>query len=63
MTNSTKLYFNIALLLVFIFLFGNRLFTSIKTNNFDYLRLTLSIAAILLTVYQIVKLIKIKKNK
>ena len=63
MTNSTKLYFNIALLLVFIFLFGNRLFTSIKTNNFDYLRLTLSIAAISLTVYQIIKLIKIEKNK
>ena len=62
-TNQTKIYLHVGLLLLFIFLFANQLFTSIKTNNYNYLRYTLRVAAILVVVFQIIKLSKIENNK
>jgi hypothetical protein len=60
-TNQTKIYLHVALLLLFTFLFANQLLTSIKTNNYNYLRLTLRFAAILVVVFQIIKLSKFQK--
>lgn len=62
-TNTTKIYLNVALLFVFTFLFANRLFTSIKTNDYNYLRLILNVIVIAITIYQIIKLSKIENNK
>lgn len=59
-TNQTKIYLHIALLLLFTFLLANQLLTSIKTNNYNYLRFTLRVAAILVVVFQIINL---RKNK
>ncbi len=60
LTNKTKIYLFVALLGLFIFLFANQLITSIKTNHYNYLRLVLRFAAILVIVFQIVKLYKNK---
>lgn len=62
-TNQTKIYLNVALLFLLTFLFAYRLITSIKTNDYNYLRLAINLAVIALTIYQIVKLSKIENNK
>lgn len=63
LTNTTKIYLNVALLFVFTFLFAKRLFTSIHTNDYNYLKLTLNIMVLAITIFQIIKLSKIENNK
>ncbi len=59
---KTFLYLNVVLLFVFTYNFFSRLFLAFKSTEFDYLRLSITGAALIFTVYQIIKYSKIINN-
>lgn len=63
MSNKTRIYFYIALLFVLTYLLANRIFTGIKTHEFDYLKLGANAVILAYVVYQIIKIGKIENDK
>lgn len=58
--NKTLIYIYAAVLFVLTFLFAQRLITSLKTQEFDYIRLSVNLV---LLVYIIIKVIKLGKTE
>lgn len=61
--NKTILYIYVGVLFILTYLFASRLITSIKTQEFDYLRLSVNLGLLLYIIIKIVKLGKIENNK
>ncbi len=59
---KTILYLYVALLFFFTYRFFSRLFIAFKSNEFDYLRLGITAAALIFTVFQIIKYSKMINN-
>ena len=56
------LYFYVVLLFVFTFLLVTRIITAIKTNDYDYFRLGLNAAMVVLSIINIIKYNKLNDN-
>lgn len=54
-TNKQKLYFNVFLLFVFTYFLSSKLINGYKTQDFNYLRIIVNIAAIFFTIKSINK--------
>lgn len=58
--NKTLIYVYAGVLFILTFLFVQRLITSFKTQEFDYLRLSVNLA---LLIYIIIKVVKLGKEE
>lgn len=63
LNSKTILYIYIVVLFILTFLFTSRLITSFKTQEFDYLRLSINFVLLLYIIFKIVKLGKIENDK
>ncbi|MEC4005581.1 hypothetical protein OX283_013000 [Flavobacterium sp. SUN052] len=63
MSNKTRIYLYVALLFVLTYLLANRIFTGIRTHEFDYLKLTANGVILAYVIYQIIKFGKIENDK
>ena len=63
LNNKTLLYVYTVVLFILVFLFASRLITSIKTQEFDYLRLSVNFALLVYIIIKVVKLGKVENNK
>ncbi|MBC7523418.1 MAG: hypothetical protein H7239_03140 [Flavobacterium sp.] len=63
MNSKYTIYFYVALLFVLTYLFASRVFTSLKTNEFDFVKLGINAVLLAYIIYQIVKLGKINNDK
>lgn len=61
-TAKQLLYFYVVLLFLFTFLLVSRVITAFKTNEFDYFRLGLNAAMVVLSVINIIKYNKPSDN-
>ncbi len=61
-TSKQLLYFYVVLLFLFTFLLVTRVITAIKTNEFDYFRLGLNAAMVVLSIINIIKYNKLNDN-
>lgn len=61
-TPKQLLYFYVVLLFLFTFLLVTRIITAIKSNEFDYFRLGLNAAMVILSIINIIKYNKISDN-
>lgn len=61
-TPKQLLYFYVILLFAFTFLFVTRLITAIKINEYDYFRLGLNAAMVVLSIVNIIKYNKLNDN-
>ena len=59
---KTFLFLNVALLFFFSYRFFSKLFVAFKTGDYDFFRLGLTAAALLFTIFQIIKYSKIVNN-
>jgi hypothetical protein len=57
-SKNQKLYFNVLILFVFTFLLASKLISGFKTNDFNYIRTTINVVVIVLTVRNIIILNK-----
>ena len=63
LNNTTLIYIYVAVLFVLTFLFVQRLMNSFKTEEFDYLRLSINLILLVYIIIKIVKLSKIENDK
>ncbi|WP_298392114.1 hypothetical protein [Flavobacterium sp.] len=63
LNNTTILYIYVGVLFILTYLFASRLITSFKTQEFDYLRLSVNLGLLIYIIIKIVKLGKIENNK
>ena len=63
LNNTTLIYIYVAVLFVLTFLFVQRLMNSFKTEEFDYLRLSINFILLVYIIIKIVKLSKIENDK
>lgn len=61
--NKTLIYVYAGVLFILTFLFVQRLITSFKTQEFDYLRLSVNLGLLVYIIIKVVKLGKIENNK
>lgn len=62
LNNKTLIYVYTVVLFILVFLFASRLITSIKTQEFDYLRLSVNFALLVYIIIKVVKLGKVENN-
>jgi hypothetical protein len=60
--NKTLIYVYAGVLFILTFLFVQRLITSFKTQEFDYLRLSVNLGLLLYIIIKVVKLGKVENN-
>ena len=63
LNNKTLIYVYTIVLFILVFLFASRLITSIKTQEFDYLRLSVNFALLVYIIIKVVKLGKVENDK
>ncbi len=63
LNNKTILYIYVAVMFVLTFLLTSRVIRSIKTNEFDYVKLALNTGLLIYLIIKIIKLGKIENNK
>ena len=63
LNNTTILYIYVGVLFILTYLFASRLITSFKTQEFDYLRLSVNFGLLVYIIIKVVKLGKIENNK
>ena len=61
--NKTIVYIYIGVLFILTYLFASRLITSLKTQQFDYLRLSVNLGLLIYIIIKVVKLGKIENDK
>lgn len=61
--NKTLIYVYAGVLFILTFLFVQRLITSFKTQEFDYLRLSVNLGLLIYIISKVVKLGKVENNK
>lgn len=61
--NKTLIYVYAGVLFILTFLFVQRLITSFKTQEFDYLRLSVNLGLLIYIIIKVVKLGKVENNK
>lgn len=61
--NKTLIYVYAGVLFILTFLFVQRLITSFKTQEFDYLRLSVNLALLIYIIIKVVKLGKVENDK
>lgn len=61
--NKTILYIYVGVLFILTYLFASRLITSFKTQEFDYLRLSINLGLLIYIIIKVVKLGKIENDK
>ncbi|GAA4056300.1 hypothetical protein [Flavobacterium chungnamense] len=61
--NKTLVYIYIVVLFILTYLFASRLITSLKTQEFDYLRLSVNLGLLIYIIIKVVKLGKIENDK
>lgn len=61
--NKTIIYIYIGVLFILTYLFASRLITSLKTQEFDYLRLSVNLGLLIYIIIKVVKLGKIENDK
>jgi hypothetical protein len=61
--NKTILYIYVGVLFILTYLFASRLITSFKTQEFDYLRLSVNLGLLIYIIIKVVKLGKIENDK
>ena len=61
--NKTIVYIYIGVLFILTYLFASRLITSFKTQEFDYLRLSVNLGLLIYIIIKVVKLGKIENDK
>jgi hypothetical protein len=61
--NKTLIYVYAVVLFILTFLFAQKLITSFKTQEFDYLRLSVNLALLIYIIIKVVKLGKVENNK
>ena len=61
--NKTIVYIYIGVLFILTYLFASRLITSLKTQEFDYLRLSINLGLLIYIIIKVVKLGKIENDK
>ena len=60
--NKTLIYVYAGVLFILTFLFVQRLITSFKTQEFDYLRLSVNLGLVVYIIIKVVKLGKVENN-
>lgn len=61
-TNKHKLYFNVVLLLIFIFRFVQKIFLGYKLLDFNYFRIVFNAIIIIALIVNIIKYYKLKEE-
>lgn len=61
--NKTLIYVYAGVLFILTFLFVQRLITSFKTQEFDYLRLSVNLALLIYIIIKVVKLGRVENDK
>jgi hypothetical protein len=61
--NKTLVYIYIAVLFILTYLLASRLITSFKTQEFDYLKLSVNFGLLVYIIIKVVKLGKIENDK
>ncbi len=61
--NKTIVYIYIGVLFILTYLFASRLITNLKTQEFDYLRLSVNLGLLIYIIIKVVKLGKIENDK
>jgi hypothetical protein len=61
--NKTILYIYVGVLFILTYLFASRFITSLKTQEFDYLRLSVNLGLLIYIIIKVVKLGKIENDK
>lgn len=61
--NKTILYIYVGVLFILTYLFASRLIASIRTQEFDYLRLSVNLGLLIYIIIKVVKLGKIENDK
>lgn len=61
--NKTIVYIYIGVLFILTYLFASRLIASLKTQEFDYLRLSINLGLLIYIIIKVVKLGKIENDK
>jgi hypothetical protein len=61
--NKTILYIYVGVLFILTYLFASRFITSLKTQVFDYLRLSVNLGLLIYIIIKVVKLGKIENDK
>jgi hypothetical protein len=63
LNNKTTLYVYVAVMFVLTFLLTSRVIKSIKTHEFDYVKLALNTGLLIYLIIKIIKLGKIENDK
>lgn len=63
LNNKTTLYIYVAVMFVLTFLLTSRIIKSIKTHEFDYVKLALNTGLLIYLIIKIIKLGKIENDK
>ena len=63
MKNKTILYIYIAVLFVLTFLLASRVIKSLKTNEFDYIKIFINLALLVYIAIKVIKLGKIENDQ
>jgi hypothetical protein len=63
LSNKTLVYIYVVVLFVLTYLFASRLITSLKTGEFDYIRLGINAVLLTYIIIKVVKLGKIENDK
>jgi hypothetical protein len=61
--NKTLLYIYVVFLFVLTFLLASRVFKSIKTQEFDYLKIAINSVILVYVAFQVIRLGKIENDK
>ena len=61
-TNKHKLYFNVVLLLIFIFRFVQKILLGYKSLDFNYFRIVFNAIIIIALIVNIIKYFKLKEE-
>ena len=61
--NKIILYVYVGALFILTYLFASKLITSFKTQEFDYLRLSVNLALLIYIIIKVVKLGKVENDK
>ena len=61
--NKTILYIYVGVLFILTYLFASRFIASLKTQEFDYLRLSVNLGLLIYIIIKVVKLGKIENDK
>jgi hypothetical protein len=61
--NKTLVYIYTGVLFILTYLLASRLITSVKTKEFDYLKLSINLGLLIYIIIKVVKLGKIENDK